>query len=161
MTRGLLMLWRARTAPKAAWRADAAQHTLPPVNFGEAARAHWRNGAARQVELDSGAVDEKPLTDLPRWGLACFSFQPSQAEPGCYDMTLEGARLYGQPRRTRRPLPRLRPGQPVLIRLNERMADYSGQHYRVAEYWLLLGGGEALPAELAPARVVDLQEDLA
>ena len=156
----MLLLWRARTMSKAEWRADAATHGLPAVSFERAAREQWRTHAARQVDLTSGAMEEKPIAELTRWGLGCFSFKPSDAEPGCYDVTLEGERLYGQPRRARRPLPRLRPWHPVLIELNERMADYSGQRYRVAEHWLLLGEG-AMPAQFAPTRVVDLQEDLA
>lgn len=161
VTRGVLVLWLSQTLPKAAWRADATTHGLPPVNFAEAARTHWSTEAARQVDLVSGTVEEKSLAELTRWGFACFSFAPSDQEPGCYDVTLEGERLYGQPRRARRPLPRLRPWQTVLIKLNERMADYSGQHYRVAEYWLLLGDGDEMPPQLALVRVVDLQEDLA
>lgn len=71
----------------------------------------------------------------------------------------ECGRRLGSPSRPTREIALLRPWRPVRVLLNGRSASYSGQYYQLLEYHLVLCAG-AVPEQLGPTRLVDLQADL-
>jgi hypothetical protein len=168
----LLLFVRSQSIPKLVWRQRGSRRTFVEIDPGPLIQRIWQAHRSQPTEqsllsftlaLDGtpdGAPDARYLSGRQKARAGVFDFTFEQS--GEVKVTLRGETAWqqlGTPRRPTRPIGMLRPWKPIRVLLNGRLSSYSGQHYVLREYHLVLCRDPA-PDQLPPAKLVDLQADL-
>ncbi len=172
MQSAVMLLERNSVTPQQVWRDPALQRTLPPIDVTHLITAAWKSnqGVAIEngfitlaLELDGSAKQNQPVR-IVHGQQKIFSgvfemIYMSQTEVKVTLREDECLRRLGSPKRATRQIALLRPWNVTRVLLNGRSASYSGQHYILCEYHLVLCRDPA-PDWMGSARSIDLQEDL-
>jgi len=172
MKSAIILLERGTVIPKHIWRDPGCRRSLTAIDVEHLITDAWRSNndagdvhGSITVPLEAdGSTKRHPLVQAiqsgqkGRIGVFDISFlAPDRVKVVLREETCLSR--VGSPRRQTRQIALLRPWKLVRVLLNGRSSSYSGQHYLLWEYHLVLCSGPA-PDRLGLPRLLDLQADL-